>query len=167
VDVKKILTGWVVLIVISGCFCGDGRGPALDNLGAPPTDGGVLNGSCDGTTDTLPACVRDGDYLFYTCSEGRTEPTWVECTEGEVCNGLRDTTPALCVDPDDILYESGSGMEPGSDWWLDEKARQEAEDQGGGSPSCCKVCRSSRACGDSCISPSKSCNVGRGCACNG
>lgn len=33
---------------------------------------------------------------------------------------------------------------------------------------CCKVCDSkkSRACGDSCISKGKDCNVGRGCACN-
>lgn len=33
--------------------------------------------------------------------------------------------------------------------------------------SCCKVCSSqSKACGDSCISSSKTCNAGYGCACN-
>ena len=31
---------------------------------------------------------------------------------------------------------------------------------------CCKVCRASKACGDSCISKDKSCNKGPGCACN-
>jgi endonuclease YncB( thermonuclease family) len=31
---------------------------------------------------------------------------------------------------------------------------------------CCKVCTTGKACGDSCISRSKSCNKGRGCACN-
>ncbi len=31
---------------------------------------------------------------------------------------------------------------------------------------CCKICKSSCACGDSCISCSKTCRVGPGCACN-
>lgn len=31
---------------------------------------------------------------------------------------------------------------------------------------CCKICRTSKACGDSCISRTKTCRVGRGCACN-
>jgi len=34
------------------------------------------------------------------------------------------------------------------------------------SRSCCKQCSKGKACGDSCISRSKSCNVGRGCACD-
>lgn len=33
--------------------------------------------------------------------------------------------------------------------------------------SCCRVCRTGKACGDSCIERSKNCNVGPGCACNG
>jgi uncharacterized protein YraI len=33
--------------------------------------------------------------------------------------------------------------------------------------SCCKVCRSSQACGDSCISWGKVCHKGPGCACQG
>lgn len=32
---------------------------------------------------------------------------------------------------------------------------------------CCKTCRAGKACGDSCISASKSCSKGKGCACNG
>lgn len=32
---------------------------------------------------------------------------------------------------------------------------------------CCKVCRKGKACGDSCISKTKTCNVGPGCACDG
>jgi len=32
---------------------------------------------------------------------------------------------------------------------------------------CCKVCRKGKACGDSCISKTKTCNVGAGCACDG
>lgn len=35
------------------------------------------------------------------------------------------------------------------------------------SQGCCKTCRKGKACGDSCISTSKSCRVGVGCACNG
>jgi hypothetical protein len=31
---------------------------------------------------------------------------------------------------------------------------------------CCKVCSAGKACGDSCVSRSKTCNKGRGCACN-
>jgi len=36
-----------------------------------------------------------------------------------------------------------------------------------GTESCCKICREGKACGDSCISRDKTCNVGPGCACNG
>ncbi len=32
---------------------------------------------------------------------------------------------------------------------------------------CCKTCRKGKACGDSCISKSKSCRKGPGCACDG
>lgn len=35
------------------------------------------------------------------------------------------------------------------------------------SQGCCKTCRKGKACGNSCISTSKSCRVGPGCACNG
>lgn len=38
------------------------------------------------------------------------------------------------------------------------------EDSGGG---CCKVCSKGKACGDSCISRSKVCHKGSGCACDG
>lgn len=31
---------------------------------------------------------------------------------------------------------------------------------------CCKVCEGGKACGNSCISQSKNCHKGRGCACN-
>lgn len=33
--------------------------------------------------------------------------------------------------------------------------------------SCCRVCQTGKACGDSCIERSKTCNKGPGCACNG
>lgn len=32
---------------------------------------------------------------------------------------------------------------------------------------CCKTCRAGKACGNSCISREKACNVGPGCACDG
>ena len=32
---------------------------------------------------------------------------------------------------------------------------------------CCKICTTGKACGDSCISRDKTCQVGAGCACNG
>lgn len=35
------------------------------------------------------------------------------------------------------------------------------------SQGCCKTCRKGKACGDTCISRSYTCHVGRGCACNG
>ncbi len=31
---------------------------------------------------------------------------------------------------------------------------------------CCKVCEAGQACGNTCISASKNCHKGRGCACN-
>ncbi len=37
----------------------------------------------------------------------------------------------------------------------------------GGGGGCCKVCRSGKACGDSCIASTATCSVGPGCACNG
>lgn len=37
----------------------------------------------------------------------------------------------------------------------------------GSSESCCKYCGESKACGDSCISSSKTCHTSGGCACNG
>ncbi len=33
--------------------------------------------------------------------------------------------------------------------------------------SCCKVCKTGKACGDTCIDKSATCRVGQGCACNG
>jgi hypothetical protein len=38
---------------------------------------------------------------------------------------------------------------------------------GGDHEGCCKVCRTGKACGDTCISRSYECHVGSGCACNG
>ena len=32
---------------------------------------------------------------------------------------------------------------------------------------CCKICRTGKACGDTCISRSKICHIGPGCACDG
>lgn len=32
---------------------------------------------------------------------------------------------------------------------------------------CCKVCKKGKACGDSCIAATASCNKPKGCACNG
>ena len=34
------------------------------------------------------------------------------------------------------------------------------------SPSCCKICKTSKACGDSCISQSNNCSKPKGCACD-
>ncbi len=36
-----------------------------------------------------------------------------------------------------------------------------------GSSSFCKVCKTGKACADSCIARSSTCSTGRGCACNG
>lgn len=32
---------------------------------------------------------------------------------------------------------------------------------------CCKVCRTGKACGDTCIARDQTCNTPAGCACNG
>lgn len=34
-------------------------------------------------------------------------------------------------------------------------------------PSCCKVCKQGKACGNSCIAKNKKCHQPKGCACNG
>jgi hypothetical protein len=36
-----------------------------------------------------------------------------------------------------------------------------------GQQSCCKVCKTGKACGDTCISRREECRVGPGCACDG
>ena len=36
-----------------------------------------------------------------------------------------------------------------------------------GVSACCRTCTTGKACGDSCISRDKTCQVGAGCACNG
>lgn len=41
------------------------------------------------------------------------------------------------------------------------------EDDGTGGSSCCRVCETGKACGDSCISTSSTCHQPAGCACNG
>ena len=33
--------------------------------------------------------------------------------------------------------------------------------------SCCKICRTGKACGNSCISAKRTCHQAKGCACNG
>jgi len=38
---------------------------------------------------------------------------------------------------------------------------------GGNGSTCCRVCTTGKACGDSCIAQNSTCNVGPGCACNG
>lgn len=36
-----------------------------------------------------------------------------------------------------------------------------------GGYACCRVCKKGKACGDSCIAATASCNKPKGCACNG
>lgn len=42
-----------------------------------------------------------------------------------------------------------------------------AKDSAGLPGSCCKVCTTGKACGDTCIAQSATYHVGSGCACNG
>lgn len=155
-----------------------------NNLRAEPTDGLPFDGTnCIGPTPGEPFCVRDGDFSILACESADATPVATECESVEegrrqLCWGDRDTIPATCID--EGQFNNGGlaagRMEPGSDQWLmlynlyaDEIERLENEEKPSGAPSssCCKVCRSGKACGDSCIDSSKSCNVGRGCACDG
>lgn len=43
----------------------------------------------------------------------------------------------------------------------------DTEDGGGPGSTCCRVCKDSKPCGDSCIARNQTCNVGPGCACSG
>ena len=153
------------------CFGDESGGHNLDE---EPTDGGAYRKtSCEEAPAEEFFCHRDGDYQMWECQEGNTTPEIVPCLLDEhdrqmFCYGARDSEAASCVSEYDIV--SGEhGAEPGSDLWLFRKNEQEGPDKNNneGGSSCCKVCTSSKACGDSCISKSKTCNVGRGCACNG
>lgn len=41
------------------------------------------------------------------------------------------------------------------------------KDSSGPGGGCCKICRTGKPCGDTCISRTETCHVGAGCACQG
>ncbi len=131
-----------------------------------PTDGGrYTNDSCSNIEAYYPFCHRDGDKNYYQCNSSG-QMSAMTCATEQWCYGARDTQEARCI-PESRFGHDGvpEGVEPGSRLW--ELKRAELKNAGTPGNSCCKVCTSSKACGDSCISKSKTCNVGRGCACNG
>lgn len=76
-----------------------------------------------------------------------------------------DNPPAKDIVPAATVMQSNVVAEPLEDIdysYLAAPIDKEQLNQG-----CCKVCTVGKACGDSCISQSKTCHVGRGCACDG
>lgn len=171
----------VLALSILACLGGGSDEPESDsyaiyNLDEEPTDGGIFDGETCGEDVTIGKsyCARDGDRAIMQCTtEGTNEIEQHNCPIGNLCYGARDTQEATCVDQEELPHMD-PGVEPGSYIWLnkyDERERvreaERARDTRSGSRSCCKVCKSGKACGDSCISSSKSCNTSGGCACNG
>lgn len=165
--------GCVLALLVASALACFGDTSVEHNLDEAPTDGGAFKkSSCEDVPTGELFCHQDGDYQMWECNEGTSMPDVVPCLFDEYdrqtfCYGARDTEPASCVSEYDIVTGE-HGLEPGSDLWHFRKKEQwEPEPDNSGGSSCCKVCRSGKACGDSCIDSSKSCNVGRGCACNG
>ena len=58
----------------------------------------------------------------------------------------------------------GTERPPASSFW---ERVEELQPEKIVNAACCKTCRKGKACGDSCISKSKNCHKGVGCACDG
>ena len=72
------------------------------------------------------------------------------------------------VPEEDKARQAGRGMWAGEfvppwDWRKGKRLKQEEVS----TTACCKVCKTSKACGDSCISKSYNCSKPKGCACDG
>ena len=177
---KRISKAIVALTTMAFCACSSAEGDELSgwNLNSPVSISLRFDGSsCDGIEVNRPLCIRDGDEHMWTCEEqedGLARPSKTSCLPSQgvprVCMSQRSTVPASCEFITDVL-RSDDGIEPGSDWWNYAKENGVPTfgepikvEPGSG---CCKICSSGRACGDSCISSSKSCNTRGGCACNG
>lgn len=89
--------------------------------------------------NTSSACVTHCVWEADEDEEGDCDVTCVDLPEGDVSDVRRD-----------ICQSAGNNGSPGSC-----------------SPSCCKCCKSGKACGDTCISSDSQCNTVGGCACNG
>ncbi|GAB3294253.1 hypothetical protein GCM10027450_14820 [Pseudidiomarina andamanensis] len=70
-------------------------------------------------------------------------------------NNVNSTVQSVNVECNDVVVELNDSFSKASPDEISEYAK------------CCKVCRKGKACGDSCISRSKNCNKGKGCACDG
>lgn len=82
-------------------------------------------------------------------------PAWANQPGGDVAEASQTLEAAAFLDTDavhDVIEQFESAGESES---RDAAAK------------CCKICRKGKACGDSCISKSKTCHKGPGCACNG
>lgn len=73
-----------------------------------------------------------------------------------------EAAPPTAPDPGPpAIPDAEAAPEPS---WTTEQPADESPSQRGG---CCKICRKGCACGNTCISCSKTCRVGPGCACDG
>lgn len=113
----------------------------------------TLPGMTDTITPSETALATQTETLIAltaTISPRPTDTRWPTATEGQqvVNNPAQAATAA-----DNSGASSGSSQA---------SAPTSAPSGGGG---CCKVCKTSKACGDACISAGKTCNKGKGCAC--
>ena len=111
-------------------------------------------------------------------AEGRTLYIYPEQYEGQETYSSEETPAAaapLPQDPAPVEAAPPTAPDPGppatpdaeaapEPSWTTEQPADESPSQRGG---CCKICRKGCACGNTCISCSKTCRVGPGCACDG
>lgn len=89
--------------------------------------------------------------------ESMTNSSFLDNLSGDIASRLRNMTSEIC----EIDNYEGSVIT------TEHETIKTPYEDCSGSGTCCKVCKTGKACGDSCISKSKTCHQSSGCACNG
>ena len=182
---------WTIASTLDANMCGNGASAPADAVSVDMNEyqsfefsgrllGGVASLFCLHGDDSF-SCARvlldevvDGDTVvsLYASLSGLLISGWelsgslrvqFEC-DGSDCAALA-TANSLTQLPCEYTYSFTATA--GSDTYCHEPAPPSGSGGSGGTPpsSCCKTCTDSKPCGGSCISWSKECHVGPGCAC--
>ncbi|MEZ4218987.1 MAG: thermonuclease family protein [Myxococcota bacterium] len=112
--------------------------------------------------------ARDADELFVNAElvRGGYSRFWTKYGRGRYASVL-EAAEAEAPEPDPRATERRSfhGGTSAPDPRPDAEQPRAERTPRERAPSCCRVCRTGQPCGDSCISWSKTCRRGRGCAC--
>ncbi len=108
-----------------------------------------------------PAIYRFDEHLGISAGLSDHFPV-----EVEIGSSGGDYSGFVCA-PQDGAPESPATLRTAGRYAYDAPSGGSGSGSTGGGSTCCRVCTTGKACGDSCISKDKTCHVGTGCACNG